>query len=75
MDINQTSSYREHDKNVSGFVRSMCTTQKKIVSNIFICICSGKYGKNVQRQISKGCAFNLTNILPKIEIISHCESH
>ena len=30
---NQTSAQREHDKNVSAFVRSMCITLRKIVSN------------------------------------------
>ena len=44
----QTPAQREFDNNVSGFVRGMCITQRKIVSNIFncnpiICLCSGKW--------------------------------
>ena len=58
-----------HDKNVSAFVRGMLYTQRKIVSKIFRCnlilfLCSGKYRKNVQRQVPKDCVFNVTNILP-----------
>ena len=53
----QPSAQREHDKNVSVFVRGMCITQRIIVSKIFkcnliICLCSGIYRKNVQRQQS-----------------------
>ena len=33
----QTSAQREHGKNVTVVVRSMCITQRKIVSNIFRC--------------------------------------
>ena len=72
------SAQRERDKNVIVVVRNMCLTQRKIVSNIskrnliIRTICRGKYRKNVQRQFPKDCVFNLTNILQKIEIISHC---
>ena len=67
----------KRDKNMSVFVRSMCITQRNIVSNIFkcisiMCICSVKYRKNLQRQIHKDCVFDLTNALPKIEIICSC---
>ena len=39
----QISSQREHVKNVSIFVRSMCITQSKIVSNYCFKQCSLKY--------------------------------
>ena len=43
----QTSAEREHDENVSVFVRGIYITRMKIVSNIFkynlICVCSGKW--------------------------------
>ena len=73
----QTSLHREYDKNLSVFVTAISITQGKIVSNIFksnqlICICSGKYNKNLQQHIPKDCVFNLTNIPLKMEIISHC---
>ena len=32
----QISAQREHNKNESVFVRVMCITQRKIVSNIYI---------------------------------------
>ena len=31
------SAQKEHDKNVSVFMKGMCITQKKIVSKIFKC--------------------------------------
>ena len=40
---NQTSAQREHDKNMCGFVRSMCITQRKIISNYGFKQCSNKY--------------------------------
>ena len=39
----QTSARTEHNKNVSIFVRSMCITQRKIVSNYYFKQCSNKY--------------------------------
>ena len=80
MDDNQTSAQREHDKNVSVFVSSMCITQRKIVSNIFmcnliICISSGKYRKKIFSVKFLKTTTYLTWLLPKIDIIYHCESH
>ena len=71
------STQREHDKNVSVFMRGMCRTQRKIVNNIFKCniiifLCSGKYFENVQRQIPKHCIYNLRNIIRKMETVTHC---
>ena len=37
------SAQREHDKNVSVCVISMCITQRKIVSNYSFNQCSNKY--------------------------------
>ena len=39
----QISSQREHDKNMSVFVRSMCISQRKIVSNYCFKQFSNKY--------------------------------
>ena len=41
--LKQTSAQREHDKNVSVFVRSICITQRKIVSIYSVKQCSKKY--------------------------------
>ena len=40
---NQTSAQREHNKNVSVFVRRMRITQRKIVSNYCFKQCSNEY--------------------------------
>ena len=39
----QTSAQIEYDKTVSVFVRSICVTQRKIVSNSCFKQCSNKY--------------------------------
>ena len=39
----QTSPQREHDKSVCVIARSMCITQRKIVSNYCFNQCSNKY--------------------------------
>ena len=43
IDYNPTSAQREHDKNVSVFVRGMCITPRKIVKNYCFKECSNKY--------------------------------
>ena len=57
----QTSAQREHDKNVSAFVRSMYITQRKIVSNCCFRQCSNKYYtlQNNRNALSKNLKNNL----------------
>ena len=64
---------KEGGKNVAVDVGSMFISHRNIVSNIIKCILiMEKIEKKALVQIPKYRVFNLINILPKIEIISHC---
>ena len=72
MHYNHMSAQREHDKNLTVVVRSMCMTPRKIVRNIIkchliICICSGKYRKIYSAKFLKSVYLTWQIFLTKIE--------